>query len=459
MPSRPVVIFMTSNGVGMGHLSRQLTTILSSGNKIRPVLFSLSAALPRIMEADRNGEIPELQSDELLYEYCPSRESMWLPKTGWRRKVRTRYRSYRWHPYLRDRLVALAQEVQASAVVFDGVVPYSGLLEAREKLPKLRFIWVRRGMWQQGVPEKRLDLSQHFDLTLEPGDYAEEFDNGPTNSRRDAFRVGPISLTSVLKSTSKTAARRELGLPADGKLILLAPGSGALGSVDAMIAAVNDIVREHHPGWEIVITRQSIAKHDALTTENVHVLNDVYPLARHLHAFDVAISAAGYNAVHELLSMRVPTLLIPSTKHVTDDQLARASGLASKGLALSSTGNLTEEIERLLRATVQQELRENCAGLPRAAGGFEVADHVYSQALAGTPDTNLHSFSSPSRPLIDARTSVDRGDIKEVRITESIATRLMQQEHATEHVVQGASTLYIARRHQIADWIYERAVR
>ena len=59
MPSPPVVIFMTSNGVGMGHLSRQLTLALSEPPREGSVIFSLSGALPRIMAASRSGELPE----------------------------------------------------------------------------------------------------------------------------------------------------------------------------------------------------------------------------------------------------------------------------------------------------------------------------------------------------------------------------------------------------------------
>ena len=69
-----------------------------------------------------------------------------MASTGWRAPIRRRYRSYRWAPYLRDRIRALAVETGAQALVFDGVAPYPGLLAAREHLPSLRFGWVRRGL-------------------------------------------------------------------------------------------------------------------------------------------------------------------------------------------------------------------------------------------------------------------------------------------------------------------------
>ena|SRR5690625_3114651 len=78
MSSRPVVIFMTSNGVGMGHISRQLAIILD-GRKVDPVLFSLSGALPRVIQAEATGELPEAHDSKIRYEYCPSREAVRLP--------------------------------------------------------------------------------------------------------------------------------------------------------------------------------------------------------------------------------------------------------------------------------------------------------------------------------------------------------------------------------------------
>src|SRR5690554_587066 len=170
MPHTPVVIVMTSNGVGMGHLSRQLAMVLSAGERMRPVVFSLSGALPRVMAAAADGELPEADGLGMRFEYCPSWESPWLTVPGRRAVVDRVQRNTRWAPYLRDRIVALARETGASALVFDGVAPYRGLLAARKQLPSVRFAWVRRGMWHPSAPPRRLEASRHFDLTIAPRD-------------------------------------------------------------------------------------------------------------------------------------------------------------------------------------------------------------------------------------------------------------------------------------------------
>src|SRR5699024_5697587 len=180
------------------HLSRQLTAALSGGHRFDAVVFSLSRALPRIITAAEGSDLPEAHGRNLRFEYAPSWESGWFP-TGWRAPIRRRYRSYRWAPYLRDRIRALAVETGAQALVFDGVAPYPGLISAREHLPGLQFVWLRRGLWRPEAPAARLDLSRYFDATIEPGDVARDWDRGPTRERTDVERLtGPVSLTDVL---------------------------------------------------------------------------------------------------------------------------------------------------------------------------------------------------------------------------------------------------------------------
>lgn len=459
MPAAPVVILMTSNGVGMGHLSRQLTTALSGPRRMDAVVFSLSGALPRVVAADRSGDLPGARERSLRYEYCPSRESGWLPPSGWRRALRTRYRSYRWHPYLRDRLVSLAAETSASTVVFDGVVPYAGLLQARDLLPGVGFVWTRRGMWRPQAPSDHLSAAGRFDLVVQPGDLGGAADRGPLAGRADAVHVPPVSLTDVLPRTTRAEARAALGLPQDRPVLLLAPGSGALGSVEESAAAVRRAVADRGPEWVVAVTRQAIARHSvgdaADGKDRVVVLDDVYPLARHLAAFDAAVGAAGYNAVHELLSAGVPTLLVPSVHHVTDDQEARASGVAARGAALlAGPEGLEEAVARLLDADVRAGLREACAALERPTGGRATADLVVGLAGASRRTDEPVLRPVPPRPVPDARTPTGPGAGVELRFTEEVTVADVRGPDPVEHLLPGSSRDYRRARERTAAWLY-----
>ncbi|AXH96756.1 hypothetical protein DV701_12065 [Ornithinimicrobium avium] len=454
---------MTSNGVGMGHLSRQLTTALSGPRRMDAVVFSLSGALPRVAAADRSGELPGARERRIRYEYCPSRESGWLPPAGWRRALRTRYRSYRWHHYLRDRLVSLAAETGASAVVFDGVVPYAGLLEARELMPEVGFAWMRRGMWRPQAPSAQLAVSGRFDLVVQPGDLGGAADRGPLAGRTDAERVPPVSLTDVLPASTRQEARAALGLPQDRPVLLLAPGSGALGSVEETAGQVREVLAARGPEWVVAVTRQAIARHAVGGGERhgrgarVVVLDDVYPLARHLAAFDAAVGAAGYNSVHELLSAGVPTLLVPSVHHVTDDQEARAAGVCARGAALvPGTHGLEPAVARLLDPQVREELREACAGLEAPTGGRETADLVVDLAGRSRHTEQPVLRPQPGRPVPDARTPVGPRAGAELRFTSEVSVADVRGPDPVEHLLPGSSQVYRTAREREAGWLYRR---
>lgn len=476
MPAPPVVLLMTSNGVGMGHLSRQLTIALSGAHRFDTVVFSLSGALPRVVTADRDGELPEAADRSVRYEYCPSRESGWLPPAGWQRRLRQRYRSYRWHPYLRDRLVALASETGASTVVFDGVVPYDGLLRARRLLPDVAFTWVRRGMWRPDAPKGQLAAAAQFDLVLEPGDWGGAADRGPLRERSDALPIPPISMTDVLAASSRASAREALGLPPDRPVLLLAPGSGALGSVEESSRRVRQRLAELAPDWVVAVTRQAIAQHQvgadtdaAVTTgpatthlatthpatPDVVVLDDVYPLARHLAAFDAAVSAAGYNAVHELLGAGVPTLFLPSTHHVTDDQAARTQGVADRGAALSAEpAGLEEGLTALLDPQVRADLRQACATVEPAVGGRVAAAQVADLAGSAAPAAVPLPRPAPAAALLDARTRTGGRGEPELRFLETVTTADVRGSDPVEHLLPGSSGDYRTSRERTAGWLY-----
>jgi hypothetical protein len=70
--------------------------------------------------------------------------------------------------------------------------------------------------------------------------------------------------------------------------------------------------------------------------DRVTEVRDVYPQVGYLNAFDIAISSAGYNAVHELVPAGVPSLFVANTSTRTDDQETRSRRLDELGLGLGA---------------------------------------------------------------------------------------------------------------------------
>jgi UDP:flavonoid glycosyltransferase YjiC (YdhE family) len=63
-------------------------------------------------------------------------------------------------------------------------------------------------------------------------------------------------------------------------------------------------------GVDICVTQTEIAQSDRARTD-VHIVRE-FPLSRRFRAFDLAVSASGYNSFHELLRFGIPTLFIPN---------------------------------------------------------------------------------------------------------------------------------------------------
>src|SRR5689334_19611925 len=291
----PTVVLATTNGKGMGHLSRQLALALASLGGMDPVIFSLSSAVTVVNQYGMRAE--------------------WAPGSL-RKQVPRRH----WDAYLAERITALVTETNASAFVFDGVYPYDGVLRALRRMPDVPFIWSRRAMWQKGVGARALRYRRLFAAVLEPGDLASAGDVGRTVYLEDARRVGPITLVGQVPQLSREKAIEELELDPDRPRLLLTLGSSKRS--DLYAAYQRTVEQFTAAGWQVVVTSSPLRKRAAASAGPKQI--SVFPLVRYLNAFDAAVSASGYNAVHELLYSAVPTLLVPNGDAVTDDQRTRA---------------------------------------------------------------------------------------------------------------------------------------
>ena len=318
------VLMVSSNGIGMGHLTRLLAYSRSAPSNLRPYFLSLSQAVPVV------GEFG------FPYEYVPS-----VAPTG--------MAPPRWRPFLAHRLGEAIERLRPTAVVFDGTWPYDALADARDMFPDVRWIWSRRGMWYRGMNRDQLAKAAWFDTVIEPGDFSSPADHGVT-AAAPATRVGPVTLLNDHELLSRADARRALGLDADVPTALVTLGAGNINDATSDLRIVIDALRAL--GLEICVTVPAIADRSGTDDEHVHLVT-TYPLARHLRAFDVAVSASGYNSFHELLRFGVPTLFLPNLETSLDDQRARARYAADQGWAqcldkAESTSTVGLALEALL---------------------------------------------------------------------------------------------------------------
>lgn len=472
MTTGPSLILATSNGTGMGHLARQLAVGLSAAPSARVTLFSLSMALPTATALGIYGE------------YCPGPDRDWIPEAEWPH-------------YLAGRLEALAKEVAADVVVFDGVAPYRGITLAKRRLPDTAFVWFRRGMWQEGVNEGQLWKSHLFDQIIEPGDLASPADRGATSSRNDSLRVSPVSLVEVVDRPAREEAASELGIDPANKNLLLTLGSGRLGDVSSPGAIVIETMRRR-ADWHVSVATSAVARSRVETSQsqNVTELQGVFPLARYLNAFDAVITAAGYNAVHEYLPAGLPVLLVPNRLTRTDDQVGRARHLADAGLALAVADDSRSALEtstaELLDESTRHRLRDALEGVPQTmktggahrtvealahlASAYESRPLTATERLARLRDDAKEALKrrlGPSgtnrvrallgRPVLGSadrsKVSVDgepsRPGVRRLVYTSRPSVEDLLGDAIVEHVMGGTSEGYRAARRLLVDRHYE----
>jgi len=350
---KPTVILATSNGIGMGHLTRASAIAAELKSFANPIIISMASGVV---------EVPKIA--DVDFEYVPGRDRKWMGR-------------FEWDRYLRDRIVALIDETDAKIVSFDGVVPYPGIIGIKSIRPKVKLVWVRRGFWQKTSQRYLLELqSKMMDLIITPGDYGQSYDKGPTANRKDSLLVKPISIFNSKSALNREDAKKLLGLDLNRPAVLVQLGIGEADLNAKMTAALKGLV--DWPNLQVVLTKEPI---DSLGVNlapdglDLKVIRH-FPLANVLNAFDAAICAAGYNSVHEELAAKIPTLFIPNIRG-TDNQAARAAWAADNKVALtvdqSNLSQITLNASKLNDVNLRAELSNNCAALPAVTGASEVA--------------------------------------------------------------------------------------
>lgn len=343
---------MSSNGVGMGHLTRLLAYLRRLPDGVQCHVVSLSQAVPVVAHYG------------VSWEYIPSQHA-------------TGQESGQWRALFAERVDELLGRLRPAVLVFDGTHPYAGLDTALAAHPGTRAVWSRRAMWKPGRNRHQLAKESWFDLVIEPGDLAEAADRGATVGR-GAAHVPPVTLLDPSEATDRAAAREALGLPPDPPLALLSLGAGTINDTRHELASAADAARRR--GFEVCVTQPAIAADHSLG--DVHLVRH-YPLAQHLAAFDISVAACGYNSFHENLRHGLPTVFVPNVATSLDDQVGRARFAQDAGWAVSADtlvgGAADEALDALLDPVRTRP--ENARAADPGNGAAEAAALIAGLAL------------------------------------------------------------------------------
>lgn len=336
-PTRRRVLLVSSNGSGLGHLTR----LVAMGRRAAPGtdvhVLSMSSAVPLAAE----GVLP--------YEYVPSAGDLGIS-------------ARRWNVLLHRRLGDAVRRLRPDVLVFDGTYPYRAVAELKERFPGVRLVWSRRPMWKQGMGAAQLRLAPRFDLVLEPGELAASYDRGLTVGRDDALRVPPVTLLDLPDLVDARTARDVLGLDQDVPTALVTLGAGAWHDVDSELGAVVAGLRREAPEAQVCLVRPAIAQSDADLGHGVRAVS-AYPLSRYLRAFDVVVTAAGYNTFHEAVAFGRASGFVGVTAQL-DDQRQRARWAEDSGVGVDlrpfEPASVARVAHLLLDATARARFEERC---------------------------------------------------------------------------------------------------
>lgn len=343
------VLFVTSNGVGLGHLTRVMAIARRLPPGTATAILTMSQAFRLAVEVG------------FLTQFIPHHRLTGANPEAWN--------------------TALAAEIgdfiaffRPDSLVFDGNVPYGGLLAALDRHAAVKRIWVRRALWSP-ANENHAAAQRRFDMVIEPGELSARFDRGPTSGMPGVCIVPPILGTGPDDRLSAKAARQALDLPAEGVVVALMLGAGTNFDLGGIRARLLERLAERRD-VTLVELLPPIRGDSPPAPSGLRQIA-LYPAYRYSRAFDAMIAGAGYNTFHENLLGAIPTLFIANEAEEMDLQLLRTRHAALAGwarmLRADDVIGLDRELAALLDPQARARMVARMARLPQGDGAAEAA--------------------------------------------------------------------------------------
>lgn len=365
---RPRILFVTSNGSGMGHLTRLLAIARAGMDQFDASFVSLSTAASIVTEFGYPCTRVASQSHTRL---------SWAE---WNRRFGLFMRSH-------------IRSTRPDVIVFDGIHVYRGLHEAASAFD-VPLAWVCRGLWKDHVSRTQLDgwrdIAQRVIVPTERPILTD--DRVIPIADEDLLAVDPIVLVRPEEKRSRSGAIDQLGLEPGQRHVLIQLGSGALSDRSEHETTAVRAVRGLGPDWTPVIFRSPLSD-DGEEVPGARVVRN-YPMAANLAAFEFSITSAGYNTVHENLRFRQVAIYVPDASMLADDQVARAEAVRSRGAGLvaNTSTSIADAVatlgtENAKRLEIERRLDGNIAA--NTDGAAEAARAIYELARQGPVPAGL----------------------------------------------------------------------
>lgn len=337
------ILFMPTNGGGLGHLTRTLAVarrLKQMYPNVEIIFFTTSFALHLIA-----------QEGFLAYSF-PSMN--YFAKDIKEKEIDNA---------IENQIMSIVKMHNIDTLVFDGVFPYACLVNAIEKLGSLNTIWIQRGMHKSGKSETILKREKYFNLILVPGEG--NLNANLFNNQGKWRHCPPIIYLKKEELLPREAVLSMWNLDPNKKTVFIQLGEGLGYDVNSLIYKVVKQLKNKE-NLQIVLGESIIAQKRYNFDPNIFIIRD-YPNSIYFNAFDFAIINSSYNIFHETIYFGVPSIIFPIKETGTDDHFARAS-IADKlgtGFVFHDFNEMEfdQAVSQLLNPRINKKMRENSKGL------------------------------------------------------------------------------------------------
>jgi len=339
------VVLVSSNGAGLGHLTR--LEAINRQLTCSTMIYTLSKGFRRL----------EKRADELVY--FPSSATLDLSSSTW-------------NPLFFGHFSAFIATTNPKVIVFDGTFLYAPVVETSKALG-VPLVWIRRGRWKDNVRSRSIQFNspeKFCDLVIVPGEYANT-DSISTSSSVE--NVAPVVVHEQIELLTRQAALEGFALSSVKKYVLVQLGAGNINDIDDWVSAACDAILSLGEEWVPVLLSNPLSSDRQLPSKAVII--KAFPISLYLNAFEFVLIAAGYNSVQEAIAAEIPFITVPNLKTATDDQLRRALAIdeAGLGIAVSQLADLRSAIHKLASPMIRDQMRRIQSSGQKPDGARQIA--------------------------------------------------------------------------------------
>ncbi|MCA1490693.1 glycosyl transferase [Ensifer sp. NBAIM29] len=366
MNQRRRILFVATNGIGLGHITRLMAVAERMSDDVDPIFFTRSAGAALVFGRGH------------AVDYIPCGLAMGVTDASWNRA------------YAQE-LLSAVEAFDVSAVVFDGNKPFPGLIAVAQSRRDLAWIWIRRALWRVDHAFNP-DAQDAFDMVIEPGEFAHDEDHGPTRDLPDAVAVSPLLLLDPGSGIPRSEAAAKLGV--DPKRFTVAVQLGSQRNFDFATLPELIFAGLGKRGVQTVQIRNPLARPSEEDRWRVPS-RSLYPLAECFSAIDLLVTNAGYNSLHESVFGGIPSIFVPNEAPEMDDQHLRAVYAQSAGLGLclrySELNRVEATLDLALSESFQAEVRRRSGRLGFVNGAVDAAKAIEQLVFSIRADRPLHA--------------------------------------------------------------------